>query len=976
MSDRFNSNEAKEKISSLLSLKASEFTREQGRPIEEAFPEFFQFPKIKLTSSELSSLLKQHNITTYKPSTIPTLEKMDVIGMINPDIDELLNLDDGQALLPVGDTEFIPRYTPKYSATNYDLKLYKQLIFQYLEDQNSELFAQSVGDMLKVPEQYVFSTGTPQGQISRMEQMNIIHNGLNGKRKPKSCIELLTKEMVNQAGSPMEAACSVLEYYLPLNKPTEFMDGGWPGLFNRPSYFVSLNPDDSYDYLPKIGKDKIAGLPYVGDTKGKRLIEALVLADNLMAQTNDVIRSASPEANIQIQGLKSPLTDQPAAKKMKELFENNWYLGCGQLFPKMERYEIDSIYKKTRNIFAMPFPTHILSSLISNPVTEKSPNFMSADTPSLAKFSPFHGNLDYLLQKVVFESTESTSLIYADNWYIIFKEEDGSKTWFSLDQEKAESQAQFDDFRLLSYYLLTRGHVVNGQPAFNLTWMAMAMIVIPVLISDPTVLLSNIQFVFPGMGSGVSWTFLINHIRSSMIDAKWRRVGKPRPGSKEFTDKVLEPCGCNLKIEYEALKIDEQLTNLKRDTPDDGYVSNNAQERASLNPTPYVKLDLLGWGAAYSRAIDKYIPVLEEERLKLSVMLPTKDESHDYKDKPWQRHSYEVARLEALRLVGGWRIAPLDRALKNNAQDARTKLLRMKKLTREELQDAFNRTEFGAELDASEINLVRPVEFDDLIILNSPKPESKIDYKRPIKWNVDMMSSIPRSQNIPGVSVLAQSKIDQWFEKRSLAKQDISHAQLDEFVHSKVYTEAVMELQSFKNLIRKRPEQYQFRPAITKPEKASNPVVSFGISSKDKNIGTFKNKTGFGPSRPLKPVPAREQANLENLNKPLVPGQNPMPAPKLTVVKEKPKTPQQLQQQAQQRQPPFKPMGYKELMKLSPDMIANYLVRHYSTYGGYSVIFKNIHKALSEGQWDAVQNEIEAKHGEAWLDKIAEAISQ
>lgn len=1022
MSDRFNSNEEKKKITKLF-----------GTPIvgdvEEKFPEFYVLPKqTDVTPLEFNQLLQKFRITSYKPSGIPALVSEDVTGLINPQLNQLVEARDGKAMLPVGETEFLPRYTPKHTASNYDLRLYKQILFQWIEHPFYEKFEKVIGELLSIPNNYVFSSGTYAGQISRLRGMYDVADGTNGKNKPKPVTEMLPFGVSATAGSSLEAVAQILEFYLPLNTVEDAFDGNFPGLFYKPSYFASMDPDDDFDYLPKIGATKIAGLPYVGKTKNETILEALVLSDLFVQNVADIIAMTPAEGNNPIQGYNIPHAqtqikqNEKPREAVEKLLRDFWYMAAGQFFPKAERYLIDDIEKKTRNIFAMAFPTHIIASLIAQPVLDKSPNAVQVDTPSLYAFSPFHGGLDTIINKYIVNPAQSTSLIYADNWYIIYVEEDGTKTYFSIDQEKAEAQAQLDDFRACGYYLLTRGHLSReGEPAFNLTWLYIATTLLPVMFHNPTAILQNQQFLIKGMGSGITWTFLINHIRSAMIDDKWRRVGMPRPGSKAWTDKVITPCGCNLKIELTVEDVVGKLEALKISTPESGYFQVNSPGKPSDEPTPYVGLDLLGWGAAWSRLGEMYVPVLENERLFKSLMLPTKDDRHDYKDKPWQKYTYEVARSEAMRMVGGWMYAPVDAALRNQANDARKKLIRMKHLTRTELEEAFRTTEFGAEFDLDGINLVKEVDYLDFLNLNDFKETPPVlPYIKNRTWGVNLIAPPPRSNVIPGASFMANLKIDDWLISRNLLGQTLTGSDLNSFLASKEYAQAVAELQTIKLYIRNKTDVPSTKPIREKEHsKLVDPYASYKLHSDHMATGTTLEKAGGGATPNVRNMLSKNQRRKINARatqltdnpvpNDLIEGKDikgnsalilkptpPVPAPRLSraaPVKSEP-------QQAQYTEPTPKPKEPRTITQIIPhdqvprdqrkvfvakpkpknlstttaaNMRPSDLAQHlkvYYDYYGPSAYYKIIFDKLGELESKQVQDHLEHLGGDELLDKI------
>ena len=253
--------------------------------------------------------------------------------------------------LPFGDTEFLPKYNPNHFSMDYDLKLFKQIIWFWLDSPRSDAHDNFIKGCVDAVQNYAFCTGTLEGQIARLKGIYDIANGWNGKNKPLSVFKYIPPEIIkNAAGSKYEAFSNIFETYLPLNSPEDFMDGGFPGLFDAPSSFVNMV--EGYDYLPSIGFNKMFGLPYIGKTKGAMIPEALALADAFFIRVAELIRRTPFEANSYVQGYKvphiyarDPKADPDTAKHLKDLMNDFWYFGAGPLFPKAERYAQADIKK-------------------------------------------------------------------------------------------------------------------------------------------------------------------------------------------------------------------------------------------------------------------------------------------------------------------------------------------------------------------------------------------------------------------------------------------------------------------------------------------------------------------------------------------------------------------------------------------------------------------------------------------------------
>lgn len=873
MSDRFNQQEPKRRILQILKLDPKSSTL----PVENYFPAFFRpempFPK----QGDYVKWLTEFGVTTYKPQAIPDDIDQDAHGLLNPGLDPLLDEVSSRLTLPWGDGEYLPKYTPHHFSNNYDKKLLKQIVYFWLEDPHTQDFDDLVTDCVKTAEEKAFCTGSYRGQISRLKGVYDIAKGSNGKKKPVSVFRMLPEAVVKEyPGNRYEAVCAVMRKYLPLNRAYRYQNPGgpvypaegeeatpfdndFPGLYDPPSYFV--NSETGMDFLPPIGYNKMFGLPFIGKTKGERVLEALVLSDSLFEGLAAVIKSTPFEANNYKQGYRVPQIyaneQKPEDNKLKQLMQDFWWMGAGPLFPKAERYVQREIFDKTRNIYAASYPLHIICGLVSNAVVRFSPNCLDVwETPSLYAFSPWHGNLNKLIAHMLKER-KTTSFVYADNWYIAYWEND-KMTWYSLDQEKAEAQLQYDDVRALAYYLLTNGHISeDGKPMFGLTWFYLAMNILPAFLHDPIGLVKNFQFKIPGMGSGVGWTFLLNHIRTSVLDAKWRSMGMPKPGTPDFEAKILIGQSANLKIELEVPDFEAKLQEAKANTIPNGIMQqlDPYTDAPPDKPVPSVRMDLLGWSAAYSHALDEWVPVLDDERFLASLILPVKDENYKYKDEPWAPYEYTLAAKTAMLMVGGWRYAPVYKALQNLITEARLKLTKLHHDSEAELREAFSRTEFAAELDLPpELKLTKPLTNADYILLHLPK-EKGGDRSEYVKtWverlGVDIqhlgMGVSGGQTTVPGATFMANLRIEDYLANKGLLGRTLTSNELKEFYLSREFQEALAERQSLANWMRSQAEMPSIRPVREKDvQRLADPFLSYRMHHLEMTHADPNPSTGF-----------------------------------------------------------------------------------------------------------------------------------
>ncbi|ACU32792.1 RNA-dependent RNA polymerase [Drosophila B birnavirus] len=592
--------------------------------------------------------------------------------------------------LPDGDPK-IPFYRPRFTTGTYDDKLLNAIAFQWLASKETQgNFETAKGyvvqrDRIADPTDmdttikrcrqacidYRLSSGTWQGQLARLKDMQNIRHGVDGKFLPKSLKEL---------GYDLESFSKILEKTLPINAvdlsqtislrylPTLFIE--------ETEVEVKGVKKTSYiDNTPKLKPDSKAGPPFQSKyRKGDMFSSILALADDALLGLSEVIHGRMDR---------------------HKYFKDRIYLAMCFLFPKEERYEASKLTTKTRNIASVCGVTHYLMLHAMEPVMEKSKwNCMSSETyenPSLSKFTPYFGNLQKFLdfglhreKKKVFmprgAKPTHRDFIYADNWYIFYRNEDGTTDYYSLDLEKGEANATPDIAQCISYYLLTRGWISDdGIVGFGPTWSTFLTQIVPACIVDNISVYYNMQLRFPGQASGNTYTFLINHAVTTKLRQEWLNRGCPRPGSAEFTQ-CCKKTGVNTKIEFHSENLEQQVKETIANTPNVGFLQGDSTDSVDANgqswfqkALPRLKLDLLGYDAVYSHQLGIFIPVLAEERFYPSMMWPRKggETIKDY----IQRNLYNLVRYEVLRIMGGWTIPLADQALHNMATNIRTNIV-------------------------------------------------------------------------------------------------------------------------------------------------------------------------------------------------------------------------------------------------------------------------------------------------------------
>lgn len=757
MSDFFNSTENKYKLIDLLGKNP------KNHEIEAIFPSDFvytekqaQMPK----AADLAAKLTQAGLTILKPRDIPTLERFNVleVPLLTKELTNYLEEQEDvgafplDTQLPTGDTSFIPKYYPTFKSNKYDHSLYNQILYQELQSHDityhgNKEFIQLLDSTTR---EKVFCSGTIDGMINRLKDMNDIRQSRKEyKGKPLKrkgfirYMEMLHKQLqMPRAGggyvadelgikdvksNALELGCSLFYKYFPIFSADLHPD--FPGLFNGPFSFV-IPPEpitdeqgnimhDEYgnqlmsefdDYLPPIGQQKKAGLPWLTSTKGMEATSALILAETFWVQLNEIIQKADVRHK-----------DETDAK-LRELLMEYWYLGCGLLFPKAEVYVRSELMQKTRNIWSMPFSTHDLIGIVSNIVVKDSTNILNDPSSlSLYKFSPYHGGMDSAILKAL-SITESTCWVYADNIYLIYLNEDKSIDWYSIDLTKCESQVQPEDAAFLMYYFLTRGHCrTDGAAMFSTTWAYYCLYIYPNLVADSTALIGNIQIKMPGEGSGHGLTAQCNFVKAAQFCIGWELSGKPKPNTNEF-DNVVIRTGIHLKIETTIMDLQSHLNRSIQSAPDDGYFG-NGEDGPPSTPPYVVELDLLGYGAFYSKHHDLFIPILMPERLAASTMLPKRNVNAIKGELQNADFYYNYVRYQAMRVMGCFNYSPVDKALTELSNNIRNKLIRRGDDFEKNMKVALSAMEISTALEDIEIPSMFIITPEWITALHSPKDE-------------------------------------------------------------------------------------------------------------------------------------------------------------------------------------------------------------------------------------------------------------
>jgi hypothetical protein len=145
---------------------------------------------------------------------------------------------------------------------------------------------------------------------------------------------------------------------------------------------------------------------------------------------------------------------------------------------------------------------------------------------SLAGFSPFKGGIWRVVKKMVDNATNYgiDFAVYADNLYMVVKQEAGDFLWYSLDGSSMETSITVSDvvaenYRLLrEYWGLSHDEIANFQSSvMHPSFIKYMMLVHPQLVAGAVGVLGRTTFKLKGMGSGVIGTFDFNTRKTTTL---------------------------------------------------------------------------------------------------------------------------------------------------------------------------------------------------------------------------------------------------------------------------------------------------------------------------------------------------------------------------------------------------------------------------------------------------------------------------
>jgi len=616
--------------------------------------------------------------------------------------------------LPVGKKMRMSKYQPPFRAAGYDENFLKQVIHWFLMSKGigpgkngvstTNVTPIEMGDadsqlakIFDVAAHTYIGTPTLEAQIKRLADVRDVNLG-RGYYK--------AKDVISQ-GYTMESVARILETTLPL----AMVDKRYNKLVKYPSEYLTFggNPesiDDEVpiiDFFPKINSKGAAGLPWMqGRTKRDAFWDGVAICDSLLKKTSSCLLARNSETRL--------------VKTLSDIMKSFRYLEEVYIFGKEERYPttIDGVAEKARNIMSVGLAPHMLGSFMVHdnypPVggqPPKSINVTNSETPSLYKFSALKGGMDIFVTKIR-GAKDTRYFIYADNLYLLFKEDDGTFTWFSLDLVKGEANAHYTHAVAIAYYFITRKFLditKDGvESRITNTWMFVLMVLMPICYCTASGVIGNQRVPINGQTSGGPWTFLINHVISSIFADAWLKAKTPRPGSEGFAS-LMERLGINFKIELENKDILRQL--------------NEAYSRpVNLTEIPLtyepriINLDLLGWNTVFILLNGSIVavPILMESRILSSSIFPQEPKSlfKNLEKEQLGNKLLKVIQMYALFMLGAWAYPLLYRAIHSSHE-----------YIKDEISRILDVATIGSQIDISSITEGMQVqsEIDDVIDL-------------------------------------------------------------------------------------------------------------------------------------------------------------------------------------------------------------------------------------------------------------------
>lgn len=416
------------------------------------------------------------------------------------------------------------------------------------------------------------------------------------------------------------------------------------------------------------------------------------------------------------------------------------------MFPKPEIYKKSERFMKTRCIAAynsaVMIPTQILMQPIIDSVYnafnkplyfKRTGNLWHSNHGSflMAKQSAFKGApamiMGLIARALDWEIGQHWIGIYADNLYVVIKEDENNVTWVSCDGVKAESAISVSTIRNAMIMLLQINDENSGENRANALYQQFFANIFPYVAAEGVGILGNQQIPFPAMGSGVMGTFFFNSYKMAelVISAflPYGNVSSPNPlFTRKLDDfsphfkKVMSAIGYKLTIEFT-----ETFTRDHFYTP------------------PLRKMDMLGFDFSLFHITETEVQYFSTLRMNSLLGLTLfRKEYYDEKGathlSPIEENYLLLIRMRTCYMMGAWAYPPLLSMVLHMALKAHRVLKTavnvdiFPNLSQDELRQMLfpdDESEFGEQLESLLSLIILPVipTVYDLVLLQTGKEE-------------------------------------------------------------------------------------------------------------------------------------------------------------------------------------------------------------------------------------------------------------
>jgi len=351
--------------------------------------------------------------------------------------------------------------------------------------------------------------------------------------------------------------------------------------------------------------------------------------------------------------LYTNLETQPDPQKLLEKW--NW-ARLTKMKPKAEVYKVAEYRTKTRNIFECNSFSQIMAQMILKPTHADTKSFVDDDEVwSMIGWSMYSGGMDKLVKRVQAKPLTFCAA-YSDNIYLTgMVGEDPS--FISMDGEKMEATITKGDV-----YVEAVRSLMQFEDADD-GWLRYVHTLLPMLDVDTVGVIGNQEIPVLGMSSGVQGTGYFNTCKSiRYLDTVMRH--KTAETQINVEDRVFSRAASEIGVKF---KVEHHVPLTEFD---------NTAFRV-------VVMDVLGHDAAplHDFGVPMWAPVLNRERLLKAMLYP---KQQDTKWSIGKKNAFELVRLRALYLAGGWAYPGVDTVLRVRCEQIlRTRRLAMEALTQD-----------------------------------------------------------------------------------------------------------------------------------------------------------------------------------------------------------------------------------------------------------------------------------------------------